>query len=153
MMAELWFEVDGYRLSSERYYHEQSHFWVEVEASSARARIGFDPLGRETRGDIVELSILAVGTELRRGQPFGSVEAAKFVGPLETPMSGRILSINSELLAGPRLLNEDPMSVWLIELELADLCELADLLHGEDQVRPWFAAELERYRRMGVVAE
>jgi len=36
---------------------------------------------------------------------------------------------------------------------MADSSELSQLLRGEEQLRLWFAAEIERYRRQGAVAE
>lgn len=148
-----WFEVEGYRLSADRLYDPELHLWVEIKDGSGRARIGFDPLGRETRGDVVELSMIEAGSEVGRGKPFGNLEAAKFVGPLESPLSGIVAAVNPDVLANPRLLNEDTDRNWLVEVDLADRSELERLLKGEENVRPWFAAEVERYRRQGVVAE
>jgi glycine cleavage system H protein len=148
-----WFEVEGYRLSTERYYHPELHLWLELAGDAGRAHIGFDPLGRETRGDVVELSLEGPGSRIEQGKPFGSLEAAKFVGPLEAPVSGRVTAVNGDVISSPGLLNEDPNQAWLVEVELADRSQLEGLLRGEEQVRPWFAAEVERYRRQGAVAE
>lgn len=152
-MSSGWFEVGGYRLSAERHYDPERHFWVELEGGSARVRIGFDPLGRETRGDVVELSLSEPGSQVGRGKPFGTLEAAKFVGPLESPVSGTVVGVNQAVLGNPRLLNEDTDANWMIEIELADHSALDMLLQGEEHVRPWFAAEIEKYRRQGAVAE
>lgn len=152
-MTEQWIEVAGYRLDAGRYYDANSHLWVEVSVGNDLARVGFDPLGRETTGDVVEVSFVAAGTAVRRGDAFGTIEAAKYVGPLEAPVSGVVADGNQEVLGRPGLLNEDPNQAWLVAVELADKSELAQLLTGEDQLRPWFAAEVERYRRQGAVAE
>jgi len=53
----------------------------------------------------------------------------------------------------PGVLNDDPNEAWLVELEMADSSELSQLLTGEDQLGSWFAAEIERYRQQGAVAE
>lgn len=152
-MPEGWFEVGGYRLRSDRHYDAGRHLWVEIEPGSRVARVGFDPLGRETSGDIVEVSLGEVGEHVNRGEPFGNVEAAKFVGPLQAPVSGVVRGRNAQVLSRPGVLNDDPNQAWLVELEMADSSELSQLLTGEDQLRPWFAAEIERYRRRGAVAE
>ena len=153
-MTEHWIEVAGYRLDAARYYDAKSHLWAEPRAGIGLARIGFDPLGRETTGDVVEVSFVDAGTRVRRGDAFGSIEAAKYVGPLEAPVSGVVGAGNQEVLDRPGLLNEDPNEAgWLVGVQLADSSELSQLLTGEDQLRPWFAAEVERYRRQGAVAE
>ena len=151
-MSERWFEVSGYRLSADRLYHRDLHFWVQP-TGAGRARVGFDPLGRETRGDVVEVSLAVAGQSVAQGQSFGSLEAAKFVGPLEAPVSGVVAAVNQEVLADPGILNQDPNAAWLVEIELTEPSQLQHLVRGEDELGPWFAAELERYRREGAVAE
>lgn len=152
-MPENWFEVGGYRLRADRYYDAERHLWVELQPGSRLARVGFDPLGRETSGDIVEVSLGEVGEHLNRGDPFGNVEAAKFVGPLQAPVSGVVRGRNAQVLSRPGLINEDPNEAWLVELDMADSSELSRLLTGEDQLRTWFEAEIERFKQQGAVAE
>jgi len=117
--------------------------------------VGMDPLGRETSGDVVALSLAPPGTELRRGEAFGDLEAAKFVGPLLSPVTGVVARVNDEVLAAPGLLNHDPERHWLVELDLdpSAVGELDELLTGEDALEPWFAAEVQRFRTQGAIAE
>jgi glycine cleavage system H protein len=152
-LPENWFEVGGYRLHADRYYDADRHLWVELQPGSRSARVGFDPLGRETSGDIVEVSLGEVGEHVSRGETFGNVEAAKFVGPLQAPISGVIRGRNAQVLSRPGVLNEDPNTSWLVELEMTDSSELALLLTGEADLRRWFAAEIERFKQQGAVAE
>jgi glycine cleavage system H protein len=147
------FEVGGYQLRADRYYDAERHLWVELQPGPRLVRVGFDPLGRETSGDIVEVSLGAVGEHVNRGDPFGNVEAAKFVGPLQAPVSGVVRARNAQVLSRPGALNEDPNAGWLVELEMTDSSELKLLLTGEEDVRKWFAAEIERFRKQGAVAE
>ena len=142
----------AYALPADRYYDQASHVWVDLVAP-ATARCGLDPLGSETSGDVVAISFAPVGTEVARREAFGSLEAAKFVGPLEAPVSGIIRAHNEAALRNPGLLNRDPMAAWLIEIELSDLRELALLLHGEERVRAWLERETERFRQRGMVAQ
>lgn len=144
--------VNGYRLAAGRHYDRETHLWVEVLASGA-ARCGFDPLGSETSGDIVAVAFEPVGQNVERGEAFGSLEAAKFVGPLIAPLSGTIRAHNDALIARPGLLNQDPLAHWLIEIEpdrLED--ELPLLLHDAGELRVWFEREIERFKQDGMVA-
>jgi glycine cleavage system H protein len=134
-------------------HFDDTHFWVLPYPESA-ARCGFDAVGVETSGDIVALSFEPVGTRVSRGEEFGSIEAAKFVGPLIAPVSGTITAHNVEVLRSPALLQEDSARYWLIELELDDAeNELALLRHGEEHVRSWLASETERFKKRGMIAE
>ena len=114
-----------------------------------------DPLGIETSGTLAQLSFLAVGAELAAGRPFGQLEAAKFVGPLVSPVSGRVLAVNDPVVADPGLAERDPFGGgWLIDVELSDPDgDLPALLSEPDEITRWFAAKVEDYRLTGVIAE
>ena len=146
-------EVAGFRVALDRAYDPAGHFWVTMVASD-RARIGLDALGLETSGTLAQLAFLPVGEFLKRGEPFGSLEAAKFVGPLTSPLSGTMTATNDSVVADPALVERDPYGAgWLVEIDLADTAELRDLISGADVIPVWFAAEVEDYRMKGVLAE
>jgi glycine cleavage system H protein len=146
-------EIAGFAVALDRAYDPAGHFWVSV-LSGDRVRIGLDALGVETSGTIAQLAFLPLGEHLKRGEPFGSLEAAKFVGPLSSPLSGTVVATNDTVVADPALVERDPYGAgWLIELDLADPGELGDLISGADVVPVWFEGEVEDYRLKGVLAE
>ena len=147
-------EVAGYTLVADRSYDPASHLWVEV-LEPGRVRVGVDPLAVETGGTIAQLAFAAPGDLLARNEPLGSLEAAKFVGPLLSPLSGTVLAVNHAVMADPRLVEGDPFGAgWLVELEPSDPGgELPLLVSGEERIRAWFASELDDYRLKGLVAE
>ena len=146
--------VHGFPLALDRLYQPDIHMWVQL-SGPGHARIGMDPLGIETSGTLAQLSFLPVGTELTAGSPFGQLEAAKFVGPLVSPVSGRVTAVNEAAQADPGLTEREPFGGgWLIEAELEDPDgELPALLSEPDEITRWFAAKVEDYRLKGVIAE
>lgn len=145
--------VNGFRLAAGRHYDRETHLWVKVGAEGA-ARCGFDTLGSETSGDIVAVSFEPVGKAIERGEAFGSLEAAKFVGPLIAPLSGTIRAHNAEVIARPGLLNHDPLAHWLVEIEPDRLDDELPLLLGDSgELRVWFEREIERFQKEGMVAQ
>ncbi len=144
--------VAGYELALDRSYDPETNLWVTAHAGG-RVRIGFDPLGAETTGDIVTISFAPTGTRVRRGEPVATVEAAKFVGPLATPVSGTLVAVNDAVAATPGVVNADPLGSWLVELDDVDTAELDALLSDEQAIATWFAAAVERFRREGAIAE
>ncbi|HYT40508.1 MAG TPA: glycine cleavage system protein H [Acidimicrobiia bacterium] len=146
-------EISGFGVALDRAYDPAGHFWVSMVGAD-RARIGMDALGVETSGTIAQLAFLPVGEHLKRGEAFGSLEAAKFVGPLTSPLSGTVTATNDAVVADPALVERDPYGGgWLVELDLADRAELGELISGADAIPAWFAAEVEEYRLKGVLAE
>ncbi|MDR7387364.1 MAG: hypothetical protein QN170_08020, partial [Armatimonadota bacterium] len=90
--------VGRYELMVDRLYDPEHHLWV-LPVSDTRVRVGFDPLGVEVNGTLAQLVLAPLGTVVRRGEAFGSLEAAKFVGPLVAPVSGRVVAQNPVALS------------------------------------------------------
>ncbi len=147
-------QVLGFPLVLDRLYHSRTHMWV-LPAGPDVARIGMDRLGTETSGTLAQLSFLAVGAELAAGRPFGQLEAAKFVGPLVSPVSGTMLAANQAVVADPGLAERDPYGDgWLIEVSLSDAAgELPALLSAPDEIIDWFVGKVEDYQLKGWIAQ
>ncbi|HYH52395.1 MAG TPA: glycine cleavage system protein H [Acidimicrobiia bacterium] len=153
MASDQFVEVAGFGVALDRAYDPTGHFWVSMVAPGL-ARVGMDSLGVETSGTIAQLAFVPVGEELKRGEAFGSLEAAKFVGPLVSPLSGTVSATNDAVLADPALVEREPYTAaWLLEIQLADPAELDELVSGPEAVRTWFGTEVEDYRLKGVLAE
>ena len=146
-------EVAGFPVDLARAYHPDTHLWV-LSLDGGRVRVGLDALGVETSGSIAALAFVEPGTDLRAGEPFGSLEAAKFVGPFLTPVSGRVAAVNEAVLADPSMVDRDPYGAgWLIDLEAAPPGAADGLVRGAAEVSAWFAGKVEDYRLKGVLAE
>ena len=144
--------VQGYRLAVDRAYHPDTHVWVE-EVGPGRVRLGLDPLGVETTGTIAQLAMAAPGSVVRAGQPVGTLEAEKFVGPLSSPVAGTVVAVNDAAVADPRLVHAEPLRTWLVELEVEAAGAAGDGLVRGDDVVPWFERKVAEYRIKGVLAE
>lgn len=146
--------VGRYELPLDRLYDAEHHLWV-LPLAADRVRVGLDPVGLEVNGTLAQLILAPVGTAVRRGDPFGSLEAAKYVGPLVAPVSGRVAAHNSLAVGDPAEVERDPFGAgWLVELETtAFAAERSYLLEGPDQVASWLCQAVEDYRRKGVLAE
>lgn len=143
-------DFGGYELRLDRRYDLDTHMWVQ-DTASGRVRVGLDALTADTYGALAQLAMAHAGTAVERGDPFGSLEAAKFVGPLTAPISGVIAAVNGDVLADPELVLRDPYGRgWLAEFTVTGV--LPQLLEG-DEAQGWFAREVADYRDKGLVAE
>lgn len=92
------------------------HEWVLVTGD--RVRVGITDYAQEALGDIVFVTLPAVGTEVTPGQTFGEVESTKSVSDLFAPLGGVIVARNEELDAHPELVNSDPYGEgWMVEID------------------------------------
>jgi len=109
----------------------EDHLWVRVNGK--RARIGLSDFGQDELGEIIAVELPDEGDTLERGESFGEIESIKTVSDLIAPVSGRILSTNSDLEDHPALVNDDPyQDGWLVEVELSDKEEIDELLDPEE---------------------
>jgi glycine cleavage system H protein len=103
------------------------HEWVRTEG--AGVRVGITAYAQEALGDIVFVSLPAVGTDLTAGQPIGEVESTKSVSDVYAPVAGRVTARNDLLDTQPELINSDPYGEgWMIEIEPSDPGALEGLL-------------------------
>ena len=145
--------VAGFTLALDRRYQPETHMWV-LETGPGRVRIGMDSLGIETSGTLAQLSFLATGTELTAGRPFGQLEAAKFVGPLISPVSGTLMTMNEEVASDPGLAERDPYGAgWLIEASTSETAAAPPLLTEPAEITAWFTARIAHYRLNGLIAQ
>ncbi|MST31130.1 hypothetical protein GHK86_00090 [Acidimicrobiaceae bacterium USS-CC1] len=148
-------QIAGFEVRLDVAYDPGTHLWVEV-LDSGRVAIGLDPLVVESNGTLAAVAFGVVGTRVARGEPFGSLEAEKFVGPLTAPLEGVLAAANGAVVAQPSLVHTDPYGAWLVELDASDAERdrvQRSWISGEATVRSWFAAEVAEYRLKGVLAE
>ena len=146
-------EVSGYALPLDRYYHRTDNLWVRVEGELCR--IGIDVLGQETSGDLAQLALVELGTELAAGMEMGTLEAQKFVGSLRAPISGTVVAVNGRLFDEPRLVNGDPFGEgWMLMVRPSShLNEELAAMASADEVTPWFSERVRECRLLGILAE
>ncbi|MCW2607990.1 MAG: glycine cleavage system protein [Frankiales bacterium] len=94
------------------------HEWVRL--TDGTARLGITAYAQEALGDIVFVTLPAVGTELEAGQSLGEVESTKSVSDVYAPFAGTVAAVNDALDGNPELVNADPFGEgWMVELRPA----------------------------------
>jgi glycine cleavage system H protein len=99
--------------------YTQEHEWISVEGSTAT--IGITDFATQALGDVVYVSLPAVGAALAAGEPCGEVESTKSVSDLYAPVDGEVLEVNEELNDDPGLINAEPYGLgWMFKIRVAD---------------------------------
>ncbi|WP_020155150.1 glycine cleavage system protein GcvH [Caldibacillus debilis] len=119
------------------FLYTKEHEWVKVE--EGRIRVGITDFAQSELGDIVFVELPEAGTEVKAGEPFGSVESVKTVSELYAPVSGKVVEVNEELGDHPEFVNESPYEkAWMIVVEPTDPDELKKLLSA-DEYSEWIS--------------
>ena len=110
--------------------YTKDHEWVRIEGDNAI--IGITDFAQGELGDIVFVEVETEGEALEQEDVFGSVEAVKTVSDLFMPISGEILSFNSELLDSPEIVNTDPYGAgWMIRIKISQFSDVDTLLTAD----------------------
>lgn len=97
--------------------YTKNHEWILIQGNTAL--VGITDYAQGELGDIVFVDVDCVGQSLSSDDVFGSVEAVKTVSDLYMPVSGKVLSFNTDLENSPELINNSPYDKgWIIKLEV-----------------------------------
>ena len=86
--------------------YTQEHEWVAIDGGTAT--IGITDFATQALGDVVYVSLPAVGAAVTAGEPCGEVESTKSVSDLYSPVDGEVIEVNEELNDDPGLINAEP---------------------------------------------
>ena len=142
--------INSYEIPSDRAYDRDNHMWVQFDPASGDVVIGMDTLGLAALGDLAYVTLKDAGAELKRGQSFGTLEAAKMTGDLVAPISGVIVARNDNIVNDPSVVNQSPyVEGWMVVMKPNDWeNESAQLVSG-DGLPAWVESEIKRYRSQG----
>lgn len=115
-------------------YYSESHQWARVE--DGVAVVGITHYAQEQLGDIVYVELPRQDEEVKRGEPLGSVESVKAVADVNSPVSGRVMEVNTGLDEEPERINQDCYGAgWLAKIDLSDPAEVRSLMNAKQYVQ------------------
>ena len=107
--------------------YSSEHEWVAVDGT--RARIGITDYAQDALGDVVFVSLPAVGTPVVAHASCAEVESTKSGSEIYAPVSGEVVEVNAALETAPEQVNADPYGDgWIFVVELRDPAELDALM-------------------------
>jgi glycine cleavage system H protein len=132
-------KVEAYEVP-EGLYFSKDFGWVKIEGDNVR--MGITDYAQKSLREIVYAELPSVGSEVKQGEPFGTLESVKAVSDLVAALSGIIQEVNDEVQSKPETLNEDPYGKgWLIVVKPSNLqAELASIMDFDKAVE-WHKAQ------------
>ena len=106
----------------------KSHEWARVE-SNGRITVGISDHAQGLLGDLVYVELPGVGDEAKAGEAIAVVESVKAASDVYSPISGKVVEVNSALSDKPETINEDAYGEgWMFVVELTNAEEVNELL-------------------------
>jgi glycine cleavage system H protein len=124
----------------DKFFYTKDHEWIKIEGGLAT--VGITEFAQKQLGDVVYVELPAVGTTLEYHQSLGVVESVKAVSDIYSPVSGKVVEVNTKLDGSPELVNEDPHGQgWIIRLKMKNESEVEKLMSASDYEK--FLEDLE----------
>jgi CheY-like chemotaxis protein/glycine cleavage system H lipoate-binding protein len=124
------------------------HAWARIELNGA-VRIGLDDLIRKIFRHVDSITLPETGRKIARGETLFSITYGDYSLNIPSPISGTVISVNSEHAEHPEWLAIKPFELsWMCRVEPSNLAaELPGLKIGHDAI-DWYQAELDRYSQL-----
>lgn len=137
----------GFKLAKDYYYHF-GHTWVHIE-DDGFVRVGVDDFASRVFGMARALQLPPKGVRLKQGETGWAFLRNGHKAAIQSPISGKVVSLNTRALEDPRLCHEDPYTGgWVMRMDPSSLkLDLQALYYGEECSR-WMEAENQRLHQL-----
>jgi len=99
--------------------YTKKHEWARIEGNHVTIGISDHAQGELT--DIVYIELPKIGQEVQAGGELATVESVKSTSDVYSPVSGKVVKVNSDLENSPGDINTDPYGKgWLAVIECKD---------------------------------
>jgi len=106
----------------------KSHEWARVEGNG-RVTVGISDHAQGLLGDLVYVELPEVGADAKAGEQIAVVESVKAASDVYSPISGKVVEVNSALSDKPETINEDAYGEgWMFVIQLTNAEEVNELL-------------------------
>ena len=115
----------------ENYKFLSSHEWAKVE-EDGKVTVGISDYAQDQLGDIVFIELPEIDSEVNQGDEVAVVESVKAASEVYSPVSGKVIDVNSSLEDSPETVNLSAFEEgWFFKIEATDISELDNLLLPE----------------------
>ncbi len=111
--------------------YADTHEYVKEE--NGLFKIGVSEFAIDQLGDIVFVELVEKGTNLQKGETFGTIESVKAVEEVYLPFSGEVISVNEGVIDNPEILQNDPIGDgWLLIIKSESNVLLDELMNSDE---------------------
>ena len=110
----------------------KSHEWARVE-DNGQVTVGISDHAQSLLGDLVYVELPEVGDDVTAGNAVAVVESVKAASDVYSPVSGKVVAVNSALADKPETINEDAYGEgWILVIQPDEVGQLEELLSPDD---------------------
>ena len=114
--------------------YTKDHEWIKI--TDKMITLGITDFAQSELGDIIFVELPSINDNVNKGDSLGTIEAVKTVADLYTPVSGKIIEVNSIIEENPELMNSAPYdNGWIVMIESKEPILLDDFLNSDDYLK------------------
>jgi glycine cleavage system H protein len=106
---------EWFSLPEEIYYH-LGHTWVAQEKKNL-VKVGMDDFAQKLVGKIDAIEMPPIGSTIHQGDKGWTLKADSKEINMLSPVDGKVIAINDEIVHSPEHINHSPYMNWLIQVE------------------------------------
>ena len=109
----------------------ESHEWARIE-DDGTVTVGISNHAQELLGDIVFVELPEAGSNIEIKASVAVVESVKAASDVYTPISGKVMEVNEDLVSNPEIINSSPYNQgWFFKVKPQNINELNEMLDLE----------------------
>ena len=114
--------------------YTEDHEWLRVENN--KVYIGITDFAQGELGDIIFVELPSIDDNVDSGGTIGTIEAVKTVADVYTPVKGKIIEINENIVDQPELINSSPYNDgWIACIEFDVSIDEVKTLSSEEYLK------------------
>ena len=111
--------------------YADTHEYVKEE--NGLLKIGVSEFAIDQLGDIVFVELVEKGSNIQKGETFGTIESVKAVEEVYLPFSGEVVSVNETVIDNPEILQNDPIGDgWSLIIKPESNILLDELMNSDE---------------------
>lgn len=127
-------------------FYSNNHTWLFMEKSGA-AKVGLDDLLLHITGEVKLSNLRSPGEMINKGDLLTDIHQNGKNLRILSPVSGKILELNTIMNESPNTLNIDPYgNGWIYKIKPSNWISDVKSCHFADEATNWSTTELERFK-------
>jgi glycine cleavage system H lipoate-binding protein/TusA-related sulfurtransferase len=136
------------------YFYDLDNFtWIKSTDKSDDKRndvkhvlIGITPVYSYITGRILKFKTKPIGTDIIRNRSLGTIESLNHFGIIRSPVSGRIVEINQEIIHNPKVVNDSPFERgWIAKIKTKDDLKSLDSIKTIDECKYEIESQIKKF--------
>lgn len=129
-MSLMTIKIDNCIFPTNYLYDTQNFTWADFNYNNVQkdfsnehtiVKVGIMPILSYIAGNIRKIKLKQIGETVIQGKSIGTIESMSYFGVIRSPVSGKIIEINNDLLSNPKRVNDSPFeSGWIAKIKPSD---------------------------------